>query len=115
MSSKGMRNDKLNRIALFVISFILLFVVFKFATGDYTPQSDIFVVLFSSLVMLSFITLFLEHFYTKPTDVLASTISIILLLSPLLSQTPALLVCGWYSKIIAKGVQRYRVKLLRLS
>lgn len=35
--------------------------------------------------MLSFVTLFLEHFFTRPTDVLASTIAILLLLAPLRS------------------------------
>jgi hypothetical protein len=44
--------------------------------------------------MLSFVTLFLEHFFTKPTDVLASTISILLLLSPLHSQLSKLGI--WY-------------------
>jgi hypothetical protein len=36
--------------------------------------------------MLSFIVLFLEHFFTTPTDVLASTIAILLLLAPMQSQ-----------------------------
>ena len=35
--------------------------------------------------MLSFVTLFLEHFFTTPTDVIASTIAILLLLAPLQS------------------------------
>ena len=78
-----MINNKSKRIVLFLITLALLFVVFKIATGNFTPQSDTFVIIFSSLIMLSFVTLFLEHFYTKPTDVLASTISILLLLSPL--------------------------------
>lgn len=42
--------------------------------------------LFSALLMLSFVTLFLEHFFTTPTDVLASTIAILLLIAPLQSQ-----------------------------
>jgi uncharacterized protein len=33
--------------------------------------------------MLSFVTLFLEHYFTRPTDVLASTIAILLLIAPL--------------------------------
>jgi hypothetical protein len=39
--------------------------------------------MFAALVMLSFSTLFLEHFFTTPTDVVASTLSILLLLSPI--------------------------------
>ena len=83
MSKEEGLNDKTKRIVLFLIALALLFVVFKIATGNFKPQSDTFVIIFSSLVMLSFVTLFLEHFFTKPTDVLASTISILLLLSPL--------------------------------
>ena len=83
MSKEERLNDKTKRIVLFLIALALLFVVFKIATGNFKPQSDKFVIIFSSLVMLSFVTLFLEHFFTKPTDVLASTISILLLLSPL--------------------------------
>lgn len=86
--------NKLRRIILFVITLGLVFIVFKIATGNWTPTSDTFVVIFSALVMLSFVTLFLEHFFTKPTDVLASTISILLLLSPLHSQLSKLGI--WY-------------------
>jgi len=78
--------NKVQRIILFLITLGLLLVVFRIATGNWTPTSDTFIVIFSALVMLSFVTLFLEHFYTKPTDVLASTISILLLLSPLRGQ-----------------------------
>jgi len=86
MSKVKGKGDKTKRILLFLLAFGLLFVVFKVATGNWTPQSDTFVIIFSALVMLSFITLFLEHFFTKPSDVLASTISILLLLSPLRNQ-----------------------------
>jgi len=75
--------NKIKRIILFVIALGLVFLVFKISTGKWTPTSDTFVVIFAALVMLSFVTLLLEHFFTKPTDVLASTISILLLLSPL--------------------------------
>ncbi len=47
------------------------------------PSSEHAVVLFAALLMISFVTLFLEHYFTTPTDVLASTIAILLLLSPL--------------------------------
>lgn len=77
---------KSQRITLFIISFILLLVVFFVTTGRVFPSSEQSVVLFSALLMLSFVTLFLEHFFTRPTDVLASTIAILLLLAPLQSQ-----------------------------
>jgi uncharacterized protein len=71
------------RVLLFAITFLLLLPVFYFTNGRLFPRDDISVVLFSSLVMLSLVTFFLEHFFTTPTDVLASTISILLILSPL--------------------------------
>lgn len=86
--------NKIKRIILFVITLGLVFLVFKISTGKWTPTSDAFVVIFAALVMLSFVTLLLEHFFTKPTDVLASTISILLLLSPLRGQLSKLGI--WY-------------------
>lgn len=71
------------RTIIFAITFILLLIVFYFSTGDFFPKSSINVILFSALLMLSFVTLFLEHYFTSPTDVLASTIAILLLISPL--------------------------------
>jgi hypothetical protein len=71
------------RVLLFIVTFLLLLPVFYFINGRLFPRDDISIVLFSSLVMLSFVTFFLEHFFTTPTDVLASTISILLILSPL--------------------------------
>ena len=45
--------------------------------------------------MMSFVTLFLEHWFTRPTDVLATSISILLVLAPLRQQLDALGV--WYT------------------
>lgn len=75
--------SKTQRITLFIISLGLLLVVFSVTTGRVFPSSEQSVVLFTALLMLSFVTLFLEHFFTRPTDVLASTIAILLLLAPL--------------------------------
>jgi len=44
--------------------------------------------------LLSFFSLFVEHFFSKPTDVLATTISILLLLVPLKREFSLNL--GWY-------------------
>jgi uncharacterized protein len=76
---------KTERIILFIISLVLLLVVFLFTSGQVFPTSEQSIVIFSALLMLSFVTLFLEHYFTRPTDVLASTIAIILLLAPLKS------------------------------
>lgn len=85
---------KAQRIILFAIVLGLLFVVFKLSIGDWIPEPSYLVVIFVALIMLSFVTLFLEHFFTTPTDVLASTISILLLLSPLHNQLSKLGI--WY-------------------
>ena len=72
------------RIIIFFLSLALLAVIYFLtkknlaALGDTPP-----IIIFSSLIMLAFVTLFLEHFFTRPTDVLASTIAILLLLAPL--------------------------------
>lgn len=92
--TEGTKMSKTQRITLFIITLGLLFIIFKLATGNWTPASETFVIIFAALIMLSFVTLFLEHFFTKPTDVLASTISILLLLSPLHSQLSKLGI--WY-------------------
>ena len=49
-------------------------------------MSGVPVLIFSALVMLFFVSCFLEHFFTKPTDVLTSSVSILLVLSPLHAQ-----------------------------
>lgn len=71
------------RIVLFLITFGLLLVVFAITYGRPFPTTNPSLVIFTSLLMLSFATLFLEHFFTTPTHVLLSTISILLLISPL--------------------------------
>jgi len=85
---------KTARITLFAITFALLLLVFYVTTGHAFPSSEQSIVLFSALLMLSFVTLFLEYFFTTPTDVLASTIAILLLLAPLRSQLSKL--GHWY-------------------
>ncbi|HZK12299.1 MAG TPA: DUF87 domain-containing protein [Atribacterota bacterium] len=71
------------RIILFIISFLILVVIVftsnYFSSLDYVAK----IILFSTLLMLSFTTFLLEHFFTTPSNVLASSISIILLLAPL--------------------------------
>jgi hypothetical protein len=75
--------NKNQRIILFSILLVMLLVIFELIRGSWIPSGDINIVLFSALILLSFNVLFLEHFFTKPSDVLASTVSILLLISPL--------------------------------
>ena len=78
--------SKGSRIKLFVITSSLLLLVFYITTGNALPSSEHSIILFSALIMISFVTLFLEHFFTSPTDVAASTIAILLLLAPMQTQ-----------------------------
>ena len=61
--------SKTQRITLFVITASLLFLIFYVSTGRVFPSSEQSIVLFTALLMLSFVTLFLEHFFMTPTDV----------------------------------------------
>lgn len=58
-------------------------IIFYFWQGQLLPSSSYATLIFTSLLMVSFVTLFLEHWFTKPTDVLAASISILLVLAPL--------------------------------
>jgi len=91
--------SKTARIVLFGISLVLVVIIFLTSTGRLFPVDPPSVVLISALVMLSFVTLFLEHFFTRPTDVLASTIAILLLLLPLEHELSKL--GKWYWLFIA--------------
>jgi uncharacterized protein len=71
------------RIILFIICVALISLVFSMTIGSPVPSDVPHVLMYTALLMISFVTLFLEHFFTTPTDVLASTISILLLMSPL--------------------------------
>ncbi len=82
------------RIVLFLLSASLLVLVFELTTGHAFPTSDQSIVLFSALLMMSFVTSFIEEFFTVPSDVLASNISILLLIAPLHSQLSRL--GAWY-------------------
>lgn len=75
--------DKVSRIILFFVILLLLSGAFYLWDGSVFPSSPVAIVLFSALLMLAFVTLFIEHFFTRPSDVLASAISILLLLSPM--------------------------------
>ena len=78
--------NKSQRVIVFIIALLILSVIFYFWRGNLLPSSPWMTVIFTSLVMISFVTLFLEHWFTKPSDVLATSISILLVLAPLRNQ-----------------------------
>ncbi len=71
------------RLIIFIALAVLLTVIYWFFKGAIFPEDTIGIVIFSSLLMLSFNTLILEHYFTKPTDVLAASIAILLLITPI--------------------------------
>ena len=75
--------DKGKRICVFAILSILLLGIFYFFKGKLLPSDNIGIIIFTSLLMLSFSTLLVEHLFTKPSDTIASSISILLLILPL--------------------------------
>ncbi len=82
------------RITVFIATMVLLAVAYVAFYNPITSLGERGIVIFSALIMLSFITLLAEHFFTRPTDVVASTLSVLLLISPvhaLLAETG-----GWY-------------------
>ncbi len=85
---------KEKRIILFVGTCIGLFVVYVFVSGRLETPPEISVILFSAMLMLSFTALFVEHFLTTPSDVLANTTSILLAISPIRNNLVAL--GNWY-------------------
>jgi len=75
--------SKNQRIAYFFVVSIVIFLLYIATTSNHRNPSEIDVVIYASLIMMVFVASFLEHYFTKPTDVIASTISILLLLLPL--------------------------------
>jgi uncharacterized protein len=83
------------RIIVFVATLLLLIPVAYFARAPLSSASEAGVVIVSVLIMLSFTVLLLEHFFTKPTDVTASAIAILLILAPLHGQLEKLGIWYW--------------------
>jgi len=75
--------SKSQRILIFVLSLALLFVAYWASKPLPQVSPEIQVLIFSALIMASFTSLLLEHFFTTPTDVVATTVSILLVLLPL--------------------------------
>lgn len=75
--SKGLR------IFFFIIFVLILLLISFLWKGRVFPEDTVGIIVFSSLLMLSFSVLFIEHYFTKPSDVLSSSIGILLLITPL--------------------------------
>lgn len=73
---------KNQRIVVLTLLAGLLTVLFVFAPTAPSSRPEIRALLFSSLFLLSFTALLLEHFFARPTDVVAAGVSILLLMVP---------------------------------
>lgn len=74
--------NKNQRIAVLVALTTVLAVVFLLDWTRPVVSSEISTILFAALFLLSFATLLLEHFFGRPTDVMAAAVSILLLIIP---------------------------------
>ena len=83
------------RILVFLITMIGLSIIVLVIRNSLIVPSEISVLIYSSMIMLSFTVLFVEHFFTKPADVLANTISILLAIAPLHSTLSKMGVWYW--------------------
>lgn len=86
---------KVQRIAVFIGTMILLGAVYFVLRPDISVLGEKGVLVVTALVMLSFSILFTEHYFTRPTDVIASSLSFLILLSPSYVQLKELGVWYW--------------------
>lgn len=100
------------RIVLFFGTLLLLILLFVAMRGRDFLDDDVSIVLFSSLLMLSFVALFLEHFFTTPTDVLTSSLAILLMISPLHQELSRFGV--WYKLFFGYNVLLFLAALIAL-
>ena len=73
---------KSQRVIVFLVALALVltgYLVFKLPVDMLESKG---IIIISALIMMSFTTLLAEHLFTRPTDVVATTVSILLLLSP---------------------------------
>lgn len=77
---------KTTRLLLFLVTFFPLPLIFFTWQGTWLPAQTMPLLLFTALAMLAFVSFFIEHYFTKPTDVLSTTLAILLMLLPLREQ-----------------------------
>jgi len=75
--------SKTHRVIVFVFLVILLLLIIALKPHNVTFNSTLGILLISALVTIAFISLFIEHYFTSPTDVIAASFSIVLLLTPM--------------------------------
>ena len=104
---------KTTRIILFIITFFPLLFIPYLWQGTIILTQTMPVLLWSALVVMAYTSFFIEHYFTKPTNVLVSTLTILLMLLPLREQ---LLEWGaWYNFFLSYNFVCLVPALLSLS
>lgn len=84
---------KVQRVAVFITTLLILILVYYLTYPLASPDID--TLIFTSLITLSFVILFIEHFFSTPTDVLANSLAILIVLAPLRLQLSNMGIWYW--------------------
>lgn len=90
--------NKLTRIISAAILGFVALSVFASFRGRLFPIEQVDVVVIAALLMMAFASLFIEHFFTAPTDVIASAVSILIMIAPIRTSMDRL--GAWYTVIV---------------
>ena len=74
------------RLILFFLKIAFLIAIFYSWHGVLVPDKSIPLIIFTALIALALTSFFIESFFTKPVDVIATTFAILLLLFPVQKQ-----------------------------
>ncbi|HEY9664219.1 MAG TPA: hypothetical protein V6C65_37725, partial [Allocoleopsis sp.] len=100
------------RITIFICTLLILGIVYWAYRVPISTMGDKAIIVFSSLATLSFVSLLAEHYFSRPTDVVASTLSALLMLSPI---HPLLAKTGeWYWALLIYNATFLTFSLLSL-
>src|SRR5438067_1304611 len=96
------------RLIFFLITALLTVIMILFWPAYLTVSPAIKVILFAGLITASFSATLIEHFFTKPTDVVANATAALLLLLPAKADLAALgwlfwLIIGYYTRATGVG------------
>jgi hypothetical protein len=87
--------NRLVRILSFVGFFFILSAIVLIWTGHFFPNDSQMLEIYSCILLLAFSILFIEHYFSKPTDVLATSISVLLLITPIRSDFSSIAFWFW--------------------
>lgn len=98
-------------LATVVVALVLIFFSFRSEVQHVGAPA---VIIFSAITMMAFSILMLEHYFTRPTDVIATSIAVILLMAPVYREMEALGLWYWVIVGYAAGMLLLSVVALLL-